>query len=301
MVKKYPRDMIGYGPKKLEINWPNKARLALQIVLNYEEGAENSVLHGDKYSETFLSEIVGAHPIKGRNINMESIYEYGSKRGFWRLHELFQEKKIPITIFGVAMALERNPEVCKAIIDADYEVASHGWRWIDYQNINKSVEKKHMDLAINSIKKIFGKRPLGWYTGRCSPNTRDLVMSEGGFLYDSDSYSDDLPYWEFRNKKKQLIIPYTLDNNDMRFATNQGFNSGDQFYTYLKDSFDSLYEEGKRSPKMMSVGLHCRLVGRPGRIQSLKKFLDYVLKYDDVWICKRLDIAKHWIKNYSNF
>ena len=300
MVKKYPRDMIGDGSKKLEINWPNNARLALQIVLNYEEGAENSVLHGDKYSETFLSEIIGAQPIKGRHVNMESIYEYGSKRGFWRLHELFQEKKIPITIFGVAMALERNPEICKAIIEGDYEVASHGWRWIDYQNISKSVEKKHMDLAIKSIKKIFGKRPLGWYTGRCSPNTRDLVMNEGGFLYDSDSYSDDLPYWEVRNKKKQLIIPYTLDNNDMRFATNQGFNSGDQFYNYLKDSFDALYAEGKHSPKMMSVGLHCRLIGRPGRIQSLKKFLDYVLKHDDVWICKRLDIAKHWIKNYSN-
>ncbi len=300
MVKKYPRDMIGYGSKKLKINWPNNARLALQIVLNYEEGAENSVLHGDKYSETFLSEIIGAKPIKGRNINMETIYEYGSKRGFWRLHELFQEKKIPITIFGVAMALERNPEICKAIIEGDYEVASHGWRWIDYQNISKSVEKKHMDLAIKSIKKIFGKRPLGWYTGRCSPNTRDLVMSEGGFLYDSDSYSDDLPYWEIRNKKKQLIIPYTLDNNDMRFATNQGFNSGDQFYSYLKDSFDALYTEGKQSPKMMSVGLHCRLIGRPGRIQSLKRFLDYVLKHDDIWICKRLDIAKHWIKNYSN-
>ena len=300
MVKKYPRDMIGYGSKKLEINWPNNARLALQIVLNYEEGAENSVLHGDKCSETFLSEIIGAQPIKGRHINMESIYEYGSKRGFWRLHELFQEKKIPITIFGVAVALERNPEVCKAIIEGDYEVASHGWRWIDYQNISKSVEKKHMDLAIKSIKKIFGKRPLGWYAGRCSPNTRDLVMNEGGFLYDSDSYSDDLPYWEVRNKKKQLIIPYTLDNNDMRFATNQGFNSGDQFYNYLKDSFDALYAEGKHSPKMMSVGLHCRLIGRPGRIQSLKKFLDYVLKHDDVWICKRLDIAKHWIKNYSN-
>ncbi len=300
MGKKYPRDMIGYGSKKLEINWPNNARLALQIVLNYEEGAENSVLLGDKHSETFLSEIIGAQPIKGRHINMESIYEYGSKRGFWRLHELFQEKKIPITIFGVAMALEKNPEICKAIIEGGYEVASHGWRWIDYQNISKSVEKKHMDLAVKSIKKIFGRRPLGWYTGRCSPNTRDLVMSEGGFLYDSDSYSDDLPYWEIRNKKKQLIIPYTLDNNDMRFATNQGFNNGEQFYNYLKDSFDALYAEGKQSPKMMSVGLHCRLIGRPGRIQSLKKFLDYVLKHDDVWICKRLDIAKHWIKNYSN-
>ena len=198
------------------------------------------------------------------------------------------------------MALERNPEVCKAIKEADYEVACHGWRWIDYQKISKSVEKKHMDLAIKSIKKIFGQRPLGWYTGRCSPNTRDLVMNEGGFIYDSDSYSDDLPYFEKRNNKKQLIVPYTLDNNDMRFATNQGFNSGDQFYNYLKDSFDVLYEEGETIPKMMSVGLHCRLVGKPGRLKSLERFLDYALKHNDVWICKRIDIAKHWIKNYSN-
>jgi len=231
---------------------------------------------------------------------MESLYEYGSRSGFWRLHKLFQEKKIPITIFGVGMALEKNPEVCKAIKKAGYEVASHGWRWIDYQNISKSEEKKHMKLVIKTIKKIFGTRPLGWYTGRCSPNTRDLVFEEGSFLYDSDSYNDDLPYWETRNKKKQLIIPYTLDNNDMRFATNQGFNTGEHFFTYLKDSFDALYEEGKNNPKMMSVGLHCRLIGRPGRIQSLKKFLDYILSHKDIWICKRIDIANHWIKNYSN-
>jgi len=300
MVKKYPRDMIGYGANKINVVWPKNAKLALQFVLNYEEGAENSVLHGDKHSETFLSEIIGAQPIKGRHMNMESLYEYGSKRGFWRIHELFQKKKIPLTIFGVAMALERNPEVCKAIKDADYEIACHGWRWIDYQNISKSIEKKHMNLAIKTIKKIFGKRPLGWYTGRCSPNTRDLVMNEGGFVYDSDSYSDDLPYFEKRNNKKQLIVPYTLDNNDMRFATNQGFNSGDQFYNYLKDSFDILYKEGETNPKMMSVGLHCRIVGKPGRLKSLERFLDYVLEHNDVWICKRIDIAKHWIKNYSN-
>ena len=300
MKKNYPRNMVGYGSKTPTIKWPNDAKLALQIVLNYEEGSENSVLHGDKTSETFLSEIIGAQPIKGRQINMESFYEFGSRRGFWRLHELFQEKKIPITIFGVGMALERNKDVCDAIKKADYEIASHGWRWIDYQKIPKATEKKHMQLSIHSIKKIFGKRPLGWYTGRCSPNTRDLVMEEGGFLYDSDSYSDDLPYWETRGKKKQLIIPYTLDNNDMRFATNQGFNSGDQFFSYLKDSFDTLYEEGNRNPKMMSVGLHCRLIGRPGRIQSLKRFLDYVLKHEKVWICKRIEIAEHWIKNYQN-
>jgi len=291
--------MIGYGAKGKSISWPNNARLALQIVLNYEEGGENCVLNGDKYSETFLSEIIGAKAIKGRHISMESIYEYGSRAGFWRLHKLFKEKNIPVTIFGVGLALEQNPEVCEAIKNGNYEVAAHGYRWIDYQDVKKSVEKKHMQQAIKTIKKIFGSRPLGWYTGRCSPNTRDLVFDEGGFLYDSDSYSDDLPYWERRGSKRQLIIPYTLDNNDMRFATNQGFNTGDHFYNYLKDSFDALYEEGKTSPKMMSVGLHCRLIGRPGRIQSLKKFLDYVLKFNDIWICKRIDIAKHWIKNYS--
>ena len=300
MSEKKNRDMVGYGYNDFKVVWPNNARLAVQIVLNYEEGAENCVLNGDKQSEVFLSEIIGAQPIKGRHINMESLYEYGSRRGFWRIHKLFQEKKIPITIFGVGMALEKNPEICKAIKNSDYEVASHGWRWIDYQNIKKSEEKKHMKLAIQAHKKIFGERPQGWYTGRCSPNTRDLVFEDGGFLYDSDSYSDDLPYWEVRNKKKQLIIPYTLDNNDMRFATNQGFNTGDHFFTYLKDSFDALYEEGKTNPKMMSVGLHCRLIGKPGRIQSLKRFLDYITKHEDVWICKRIDIAKHWIKNYSN-
>jgi allantoinase len=299
MSKKSLRDMIGYGSKQLKVSWPNNARIAVQIVLNYEEGAESSVLNGDKNAEVFLSEIIGAEPVKARHMSMESLYEYGSRSGFWRLHKLFQEKKIPITIFGVGMALEKNPEICKAIKDAKYEVASHGWRWIDYQNIKKSEEKKHMQLAIKTHKNIFGERPLGWYTGRCSPNTRDLVLEDGGFLYDSDSYSDDLPYWETRDKKKQLIIPYTLDNNDMRFATNQGFNTGDHFFTYLKDSFDALYEEGKTNPKMMSVGLHCRLIGKPGRIQSLKRFLDYILKHEDVWICKRIDIAKHWIKNYS--
>jgi allantoinase len=299
MSKKILRNMIGYGAKGKSISWPNNARLALQIVLNYEEGGENCVLNGDKYSETFLSEIIGAKAIKGRHISMESIYEYGSRAGFWRLHKLFKDKNIPVTIFGVGLALEQNPEVCEAIKNGNYEVAAHGYRWIDYQDVKKSIEKKHMQQAIKTIKKIFGSRPLGWYTGRCSPNTRDLVFDEGGFLYDSDSYSDDLPYWEKRGNKRQLIIPYTLDNNDMRFATNQGFNTGDHFYNYLKDSFDALYEEGKTSPKMMSVGLHCRLIGRPGRIQSLKKFLDYILKFNDIWICKRIDIAKYWIKNYS--
>ena len=302
MEKKYPRNMVGYGKNPPKVEWPNQAKLALQIVLNYEEGGENCILHGDRHSETFLSEIIGAQPIKGRHMNMESLYEYGSRSGFWRLYKLFMDRKIPITIFGVAMALERNDDVVyaiqKGIQSSLFEVASHGWRWIDYQNVPKSVEKKHMKIAIKSFEKMFKHRPLGWYTGRCSPNTLDLVAEEGGFLYCSDSYSDDLPYWEMKGKKKQLIIPYTLDNNDMRFTTNQGFNSGDQFYNYLKDSFDTLYNESD-GPKMMSVGLHCRIIGRPGRFQSLKRFLDYVQKHKDVWICRRIDIANHWIKNYS--
>ena len=302
MSKKNPRDMVGYGKRSGPIGgWPNNAKIALQIVLNYEEGAENCVLNGDKYSETFLSEIIGAQPVKGRNMNMESLYEYGSRRGFWRLYKLFMERKIPITIFGVATALEKNDDVVyaiqKGINSSLFEVACHGWRWIDYQNISRSVEKKHMKMAIKSFKRMFGNRPFGWYTGRCSPNTLNLVMEEGGFVYCSDSYSDDIPYYEIKGKRKQLIIPYTLDNNDMRFATNQGFNTGDQFFTYLKDSFDALYNENE-TPKMMTVGLHCRLIGRPGRIQSLKKFLDYVSKHKDVWICRRIDIAQHWIKNY---
>tara|TARA_B100001250_G_scaffold378981_1_gene369265 strand:+ start:537 stop:1442 length:906 start_codon:yes stop_codon:yes gene_type:complete len=300
MNKIYKRDMVGYGSKKLKIRWPGNARLALQIVLNYEEGSENCVLNGDRNSETFLSEIIGAKQIKGRHMNMESIYEYGSRRGFWRIHQLLQDKNIPITIFGVSTALEKNLDICNAIKKSNYEVASHGWKWIDYQNVSKDLENKHMKLAINSIKNIFGRRPLGWYTGRSSPNTRDLVMNEGGFLYSSDSYADDLPYWEKKGKKKLLIIPYTLDNNDMRFVTNQGFNTGDHFFNYLKDSFDTLYEEGKKSPKMMSVGLHCRLIGRPGRIKSLKKFLEYVQNHKRVWICRRVDIANYWIKNYPN-
>ena len=299
MKKKYPRDLVGYGSKQIKVKWPRNAKLALQFVLNYEEGAENCILHGDKTSEVFLSEIIGAKPIKGRHLSMESIYEYGSRRGFWRVHDLFNKKKIPLTIFGVGMALERNKDVCSAIKKANYEVASHGWRWIDYQNVPEKKEKNDMKLAIKSIKKNFGTHPTGWYTGRCSANTLDLVIDNGNFLYCSDTYSDDLPYWVKKNNKKQLMIPYTLDNNDMRFATNQGFNSGEQFYNYLKDSFDALYEEGKTSPKMMSVGLHCRLIGRPGRIQSLKKFLNYISKFNDIWICKRVDIAKHWIKNYS--
>jgi len=257
MKNSYPRDLIGYGAKGKIIEWPNRAKLAVQFVLNYEEGGENCTLHGDKESEIFLSEIIGALPVKGRHMNMESFYEYGSRIGFWRLHKLFEELNIPVTIFGVAMALERNPEVCAAIKSGNYEIASHGWRWINYQNIKKAEEKKHMHKAIDTIKKIFGSRPLGWYTGRSSPYTREMVLEEGGFKYCSDSYADDLPYWEHKGNKKLLIIPYTLDNNDMRFATNQGFNSGDQL---------------------------------------LKRFIEYIKKFNDVWICKRIDIANHWIE-----
>ena len=299
MKNKYPRNMLGYGSNPPKVIWPNNSKIAVQFVLNYEEGGENSILHGDKSSEIFLSEIIGAKAIKGRHINMESLYEYGSRVGFWRIHRLFKKYNLPLTIFGVGMALERNIEICKEMKNSNYEIASHGWRWIDYQNVSKSVEKKHMQKAIGSIKKIFGNRPVGWYTGRCSPNTLDLVIEDGGFLYSSDTYSDDLPYWEIKGKKKQLMIPYTLDNNDMRFLTNQGFNSGEQFFNYLKDSFDTLYEEGNDNPKMMSIGLHCRIIGKPGRIQSLKRFLDYITSLDKVWICKREEIANHWIRNHN--
>tara|TARA_B100000029_G_scaffold445609_1_gene466185 strand:- start:69 stop:959 length:891 start_codon:yes stop_codon:yes gene_type:complete len=294
----YSRDFKGYGKNDFKVEWPKKAKLALQFVLNYEEGGENCILNGDKYSENFLSEIIGAQPLEARNMNMESIYEYGSKRGFWRIFNTFSDRQINLTIFGVGLALEKNNEVCSAIKESNFEIASHGYRWIDYQNIDKEIEKEHIIRCNESIKDIFGSYPKGWYTGRVSPNTRNLVIENTNVIYDSDSYSDDLPYWDKNSQKKHLIIPYTLDNNDMRFATNQGFNCGDQFFTYLKDSFDTLYEEGKNYPKMMSVGLHCRLIGRPGRMKSLNKFLDYVQKFDDVWICKREQIADYWYENY---
>ena len=293
------RNLVGYGQKDFKIEWPNKAKIAVQFVLNYEEGGENCVLNGDKYSETFLSEIIGAKPIEGRHMNMESIYEYGSRRGFWRIYKNFNDRKIPLTIFGVGLALEKNKEICLAIKESNFEIVSHGYKWIDYQFINEDIEKEHIIKSYEIIKSIFGEYPLGWYTGRTSPNTRRLIVENTNVIYDSDSYSDDLPYWEVKNKKKQLIIPYTLDNNDMRFATNQGFNSGEQFFQYLKDSFDCLYKEGETNPKMMSIGLHCRLIGRPGRIQSLLKFLDYIQQFKDVWICKRNEIAEHWYQNYK--
>ncbi len=293
------RNLVGYGQKDFKIEWPNKAKIAVQFVLNYEEGGENCVLNGDKYSETFLSEIIGAKPIEGRHMNMESIYEYGSRRGFWRIYKNFNDRKIPLTIFGVGLALEKNKEICLAIKESNFEIVSHGYKWIDYQFINEEIEKEHIVKSYEIIKSIFGEYPLGWYTGRTSPNTRRLVIENTNVIYDSDSYSDDLPYWEKINDKQHLIIPYTLDNNDMRFATNQGFNSGEQFFQYLKDSFDCLYKEGETNPKMMSIGLHCRLIGRPGRIQSLLKFLDYIQQFNDVWICKRNEIAEHWYQNYK--
>ena len=299
MTVAYPRNLIGYGQNVPNANWPNKARLAISFVLNYEEGGERCVLHGDSESEAFLSEMPGAVPLQGvRNLSMESCYEYGSRVGVWRLLNLFSEYQIPLTVFAVAMALERHPEVAKAFVDADHEICSHGYRWIDYQYTNEDEEREHLHKAINIIKELTGKRPSGWYTGRLGPNTRRLVTEEGGFLYDSDAYDDDLPYWVKTNNQPHLVIPYTLDVNDMRFATPQGFNSGEQFFQYLKDSFDTLYAEGATSPKMMSVGLHCRLIGRPGRMASLKRFLDYVKQHDDVWLCTREQIAHHWIENH---
>ena len=296
----YPRDMIGYGRQTPDPQWPGNARIAVQFVVNYEEGGENCILHGDKASEAFLSEIVGAPALEGvRHMNMESIYEYGSRAGFWRLHRLFTGRGIPVTVFGVAMALERNPDAVAGMLEADWEIASHGYRWIDYQYISEAEEREHLAHAIEIHTRVTGSRPLGWYTGRTSPDTRQLVLEDGGFLYDTDSYADDLPYWvEGLNDKPHLVIPYTLDANDMRFATNQGFNSGDQFFTYLKDTFDTLYAEGETAPKMMGVGLHCRLAGRPGRAAALARFLDYVQSQDRVWICRRLDIARHWHEHH---
>ena len=291
----YPRDLIGYGANPPHPEWPNGARLALQIVLNYEEGAENSILHGDAASETFLSEIIGAEAFSGvRHKSMESLYEYGSRAGLWRLLRMFRERDIKVTVFAVAMALQRNREAVRAIMEDGHEIASHGWRWINYQFLDEETERAHVKLAVDTLTALTGSPPLGWYTGRDSPNTRRLVVEHGGFLYDADSYADDLPYWEPVNGKPHLVVPYTLDANDMRFATNQGFNTGEQFFTYLKDAFDLLYREGEAAPKMMSVGLHCRIIGKPGRAASLQRFLDYVQQHDDVWICRRVDIARHW-------
>jgi len=296
----YPRDLIGYADQPPHANWPNKARVAVQFVINYEEGGENCILHGDVASEAFLSEIIGAPAFQGqRHVNMESIYEYGARAGFWRLHRMFTERQIPTTVFGVAMALERNPQIVEAMLKADWEIASHGYRWIDYQNIDEAVEREHMHTAIEIHTRVTGSRPQGWYLGRCSPNSHRIAAEEGNFLYNADTYADDLPYWDDMHGKPQLMVPYTLDANDMRFATNQGFNTGEQFFTYLKDSFDMLYAEGEHAPKMMSIGLHCRLVGRPGRAMALARFLDYVQGHDAAWLCRRADIANHWVKHHQ--
>jgi len=295
----YPRDLIGYGAKAPDPKWPGGARLALQIVMNYEEGGERSILHGDDFAEAFLQEVVGMQPLKGvRNMQVESMYEYGTRVGFWRLMRLFAERDVKISVFAVGMALERHPQAAAALVEAGHEVVSHGWRWIDYQFVGEDEEREHIRLAIESLTKATGSRPLGWYTGRLSPNTRRLVVEEGGFLYDSDAYNDDLPYWVLVSGKQHLVIPYTLDNNDMKFGMPQGFNTGDDFFTYLRDAFDVLYAEGATAPKMMSVGLHMRLAGRPGRFAALRRFLDHVQRHRDVWICRRIDIAHHWIRHH---
>ncbi len=299
----YPRDMKGYGRAIPDPKWPGGAYVAVQFVLNYEEGGENNILHGDAASEAFLSEIAGAQPWPGeRHWNMESIYEYGARAGFWRLWRMFTARKLPLTVFGVATALQRSPEQVQAMREADWEIASHGLKWIEHKDMPEELERQSIADAIQMHTKVTGERPLGWYTGRCSMNTAGLVMEEGGFLYSSDSYADDLPYWIDRaSGGKHLVIPYTLDANDMRFATPHGFGTGDDFFGYLRDTLDCLYEEGRRgSPKMMSVGLHCRLAGRPGRAVGLAKFVDHVLSHDKIWIARRIDIARHWHANFPN-
>ncbi|MDR6395907.1 allantoinase PuuE [Herbaspirillum seropedicae] len=297
----YPRDLAGYGRNPPHARWPGQARVALQFVLNYEEGGENCVLHGDPASEQFLSEIVGAAAYPARHMSMESIYEYGSRVGVWRILREFEKRGLPLTVFGVAMALQRSPEVTQAFVELGHEIACHGLRWIHYQSMDIETERAHMREAVQIFRELTGSAPLGWYTGRDSPNTRQLVVEHGGFAYDSDYYGDDLPFWtEVETaagvKAPHLVVPYTLDSNDMRFATPQGFNTSEHFFQYLKDSFDVLYEEGEEAPKMLSIGMHCRLLGRPGRFRALQRFLDYVQSHDKVWICRRIDIAEHWRK-----
>ena len=293
----YPRDLKGYSGRPPHANWPNKARIAVQFVLNYEEGAENCVLHGDPASEIFLSEIIGAQPFEGRrHLSMESIYEYGSRAGVWRILELFRSREIPLTVFAVATAMERHPEVIEACLKAGHEIASHGYRWINYDGFSESLEREHMERAIEIHQRVTGQKPAGWYTGRTSEHTRRLVAQYDHFEYDADDYSDDLPFWSrIETQRPHLVVPYTLDTNDMRFATPQGFHTGEQFYQYLKDAFDVLYAEGESSPKMLSIGLHCRLIGRPARFQALQQFLDYALSHKLVWIPRPIDIATHWV------
>ena len=299
----YPRDLVGYGRNPPHPQWPGQARVALQFVLNYEEGGENAVLHGDGGSEQFLSEMFNPPSFTERHMSMEGIYEYGSRVGVWRILREFEKRGLPLTVFGVGMALQRHPELTAAFVELGHEIACHGWRWISYQNLDEATEREHMRFGLDAIEKLTGKRPLGWYTGRDSPQTRRLVADDGGLLYDSDYYGDDLPFWMKVKRTDgavvpRLVLPYTLDTNDMRFALPQGFAQAEDFYIYLRDSFDALYAEGdpngQNAPKMMSVGMHCRLLGRPGRLVALQRFLDHVAKHDKVWVCRRVDIARHW-------
>ncbi|MEM8942524.1 MAG: allantoinase PuuE [Pseudomonadota bacterium] len=294
-----PRDMCGYGQRPPRFELPQGQRIAVQFVVNYEEGGENCVLDGDPHSETFLSEIIGAQPYPARHMSMESLYEYGSRAGFWRLHRLFTSRGVPVTVFGVSQALARNPDAVAAMQDAQWEIACHGLRWISYQEMPLETEREHMKRAFELHETVTGTPPLGWYTGRDSPNTRALLFEHPGVLYDSDSYADDLPYWVEGPSGPHLIIPYTLDTNDMRFATNQGFNTGDDFFNYLRDAFDVLYQEGESQPKLLNVGLHCRLIGRPGRFLALQRFLDHVQAHDQVWLCRRVDLARYWHENHA--
>jgi len=302
MTGDYPRDLVGYGRNPPRADWPGGARIAVQFVLNYEEGGENSVLHGDPGSEQFLSEIIGAQAYPARHLSMESIYEYGSRVGVWRILREFERRALPLTVFGIAMALERHPDVTAAFVALGHEIASHGWRWIHYQNVDEATERAHMRQATDVIRRMTGGQwPVGWYTGRDSPNTRRLVVEQGGYEYDSDYYGDDLPFWTTvatadGRRAPHLVVPYTLDANDMRFATPQGFNTAEHFFSYLRDTFDVLYAEGAETPRMMSVGMHCRLLGRPGRFLALQRFLDHVARHDRVWICRRIDLARHWMR-----
>ncbi len=303
MTKDYPRDLIGYGRNPPDPCWPGGARVAVQFVLNYEEGGENSVLHGDAASEQFLSEIVNATAYPARHLSMESMYEYGSRAGVWRILREFEKRALPLTVFGVSMALQRHSELVAALRAAGHEIACHGWRWIHYQEVDEDTERDHMRKAIEVIEDLTGERPVGWYTGRDSPNTLRLLCDEGGFLYSSDYYGDDLPFWTDVTRSdglavRQLIVPYTLDANDMRFVSPSGFANGEQFFTYLRDTFDVLYEEGAEAPKMMSIGMHNRLLGKPGRLRGLQRFLDHIEKHERVWVCRRADIARHWINRF---
>jgi putative urate catabolism protein len=297
----YPRDLVGYGRTPPDPRWPNKARVAVQFVVNYEEGGENNILHGDPASEAFLSDVLGAQPWPGqRHMNIESMFEYGSRAGFWRLWRMFTSRNLPVTVYGVATALKRSPQIVAAMREANWDIASHGLKWIEYKDMSEADERAQMKEAIRLHAEATGERPLGWYTGRSSLNTLKLVLEDGGFLYSSDSYADDLPYWVTGPKGPHLIIPYTLDANDMRFVNAQGFGGGEQFFTYLKDSFDVLYAEGATSPKMMSIGLHCRVVGRPGRAAALARFLDYIGGHERVWVVRRIDIARHWHQEHKS-